>query len=406
MSSQPVPKKRLKERIISPIREFIHDSRSVGILLVCCTVASLALSNSSWGSPYTGFWERELTVPVPDLHLPHTILHWINDLLMAVFFFLVGLEIKRELLRGELSSIRKSMLPVFAATGGMVVPALLYLLWCGGGPAARGWGIPMATDIAFSLGILSLLGKKAPLSLRVFLTALAIIDDLGGILTIAIFYAGDLQWSYLWMAAALFLALGVMNLLKVKNHLLYIVPGLVLWYLVFNSGVHATIAGVLLAMTLPLNQIEKLEHRLHDPVNFIIMPVFALANTAILLPGDLSAAIGSPLSFGILTGLVLGKPLGILLFSRISVALGIASLPGVIGWKDILGAGMVAGIGFTMSIFMATLAFTEPAMQVTAKVSIIAASTLAGILGYVYLLNRSRKKGRIAEVQAEFRDSE
>jgi Na+/H+ antiporter NhaA len=324
-------------------------------------------------------------MPAPQLHLPHTILHIINDALMAVFFFLVGLEIKRELMTGELNSLKKAALPVVAAAGGMLVPALIYILWCGGTPYMRGWGIPMATDIAFSLGVLSLLGKRAPLSLRIFLTALAIIDDLGGILTIALFYAGELDTTYLVIGLILLCILAAMNLLKVKRHYPFFIPGILLWYCIFNSGVHATIAGVLLAFTIPLHKIEDLEHNLHDPVNFIILPLFALANTAIMLPGDFSAIYTSLIHHGIVSGLVIGKPLGIIAFSWLAVKLRMAELPEGMDWKHVLGMGMIAGIGFTMSIFMATLAFTDEELQLTAKVAIIIASALAGVAGYAYL---------------------
>lgn len=324
-------------------------------------------------------------MPTEQLHLPHTILHVINDALMSIFFFLVGLEIKRELMTGELASLKKAALPVVAAIGGMVVPAAVYILWTGGTPYARGWGIPMATDIAFSLGVLSLLGKRAPLSLRIFLTALAIIDDLGGILTIAIFYAGSLDTTYLMVAFILLCILTAMNLLKIKRHYPFFIPGILLWYCVFNSGVHATIAGVLLAFTIPLFKIEQLEHNLHDPVNFIILPLFALANTAIILPSDFSAIYTSLIHHGIVSGLVLGKPLGIIAFSWLAVRLRMAELPAGMDWKHVLGMGMIAGIGFTMSIFMATLAFLDEDLQLTAKVAIIIASLAAGLAGYIYL---------------------
>lgn len=388
------PKKMFRRKIISPLREFISDSRSVGITLICCTIISLLLANSAWSDQYIGFWEHELHMPAPGIHLPHTVLHIINDALMAIFFFLVGLEIKRELLIGELASVKKSMLPIFGAIGGMAVPAMLYLAWTVGEPEARGWGIPMATDIAFSLGILSLLGNRAPMSLRIFLAALAIIDDLGGILTIAIFYAGEIKWYYLLLAGAILLLLALLNVFKQKRLFFYFLPGVLLWYFIFNSGVHATIAGVLLAFTIPLDEIEKLEHAFHDPVNFLIMPVFALANTAILLPDDISTVFTSTVHHGIATGLVLGKPLGILLFCFLAVRLGIAVLPAGIKWQQILGIGMVAGVGFTISIFMSTLAFSDPQVQTTAKVAVMVASLVAALSGFLYLrmLNNRTKR--------------
>ncbi|HTN45226.1 MAG TPA: Na+/H+ antiporter NhaA [Flavipsychrobacter sp.] len=385
----------LHHRVISPVKEFIQDSRAVGITLIVCTIVSLFISNSRYTSAYTAFWERHLQMPLPELHLPHTPLHLINDALMSVFFLLVGLEIKRELLVGELASVRKSMLPVAAALGGMVVPVVIFLLWCGGTPYESGWGIPMATDIAFSLGVLSLLGNRVPVSLKIFLTALAIIDDLGGILMIAIFYAGAINWLYLLLAGGMMLILTMMNILKVKRYFLYFIPGVILWYLVFNSGVHATIAGVLLAFTIPLHKIEDLEHSLHHPVNFIILPLFALANTAIMLPADFSIVLQSKLNYGVLSGLVLGKPIGIFLFSLAAIKLNIAERAKEINNNSLLGTGILAGIGFTMSIFITTLAFDDTSAQLIAKLSILLASFTAGTSGYLFLLLGSKKQSII-----------
>jgi NhaA family Na+:H+ antiporter len=389
-------KRSLVEKyIVSPVLEFIKDSRAVGITLICCTIVSLSLSNSGAAAAYTSFWDREILHTNGGLNLPHTVLHLVNDFLMAIFFLMVGMEIKRELLTGELNSVKKAMLPVAAALGGMVVPAAIYGLWCGSTPYSNGWGIPMATDIAFSLGILSLLGRKAPLSLRIFLTALAIIDDLGGILTIAIFYAGEINWAYLIAGIFVFLMLVAFNKLKLNRNYYFFLPGLLLWYFIFNSGVHATIAGVLLAFTIPLNKINELIHGLHDPVNFIILPVFALANTAIPIPADLGLVFTSSLHHGIFMGLVVGKPLGIALFSLLAVRLKIATLPERMLWRHVIGMGMVAGIGFTISIFMATLALSTPEAQTIAKVAIIGASVFSGLLGFIYLKYVNRKFGKI-----------
>jgi NhaA family Na+:H+ antiporter len=382
----------LARRILSPIKAFIRDSRAVGITLICCTIISLALSNSGPGQSYLAFWDKDVFHLPDTIRLPHSLLHIINDGLMAIFFLMAGMEIKRELLAGELATRQKAMLPVIAALGGMVLPAFFYYLWCGNTPYSAGWGIPMATDIAFSLGVLSLLGKKAPLSLRIFLTALAIIDDLGGILTIALFYAGDINWIYLGLAAFTLAVLITMNLLKLRLHFLYLIPGLLLWYFMLNSGVHATIAGILIAFCIPLHRIEKLIHALHYPVSFVILPLFALANTAIALPGDFTPVFTSPIHHGILSGLFLGKPVGILVFSFIAVKLGIATLPSSLKWKHIAGVGLIAGIGFTMSIFIAVLAFPSVGQQLIAKVAIIAASFLSGIAGYVFLAVVSRKQ--------------
>lgn len=376
----------VNRKVISPLKEFFHDSRAVGIILLCCTVISIVLSNSAWSDRYINFWNTEYHIPVSGLHLPHTPLHTINDLLMAVFFLLVGMEIKRELLVGELSSVKKSLLPIIAAMGGMIVPAVLYLVCAGDDEALqKGWGIPMATDIAFSLAVLSMLGNRVSFLLRVFLMALAIIDDLGGIVTIAIFYAEKIDLQYLASAGGIMLLLIAMNLLKVKRYFLYMIPGILLWYCVFNSGVHATIAGVLLAFTIPLHKVEQLEHILHDPVNFIILPLFALANTAILLPAEYGSVFTSGAFYGIMAGLLLGKPLGIYIFSRLAVKMKIANLPKGMRWNEVLGMGIVAGIGFTISIFISTLAFKDSSLQTTAKVAIIIASLLSGVIGYIYL---------------------
>lgn len=373
------------KRLLSPIYEFLQDSRAVGIVLIICTAISLLLANSPWQQAYIASWETVVHIPVSHLHLPHTILHWINDGLMVPFFFLVGMEIKREVTIGELSSIRQSMLPVLAAVGGMLCPALIFSIFNGGTPFANGWGIPMATDIAFSLGILSLLGNRVPLSMKIFLTALAIIDDLGAILTIAIFYTASIQFGYLLAAGAIMVLLIILNLCKVRGLWFYFIPGIILWYCVYNSGIHATIAGVLLAACIPLSKISRLIHWLHDPVNFVIMPIFALSNTAIIFPPDILHIFNSSISYGILAGLILGKPLGIFLFSFIATRLKLATLPDQATWRQLIGVGIIAGIGFTMSIFISTLAYTTAEWQVISKIAVIAASLLAGIIGYCYL---------------------
>lgn len=391
----------IKEKIVSPIKEFFNDSRAVGVTLIACTIVSLIISNTSAGEAYLGFWNMELHMPAPNIHVPHTPLHMVNDFLMAIFFLLVGVEIKRELMVGELSSVKKSMLPILAALGGMLMPALIYLMWTGDNEIfSRGWGIPMATDIAFSLAVLSMLGRRASFSLRVFLMALAIIDDLGGILTIAIFYAEKIDWTYLFMGIGMMFILGLLNFLKIRRYYIYMILGFFMWYFFFNSGVHATIAGVLLAFTIPLHKIEDLVHTLHDPVNFIILPIFALANTAIILPDTYGPIFQSVVHHGILTGLVIGKPLGIFLFSWLAVKLRIASLPDKMTWNEVLGMGMVAGIGFTISIFMSTLAFKIPEIQTTAKVAIIIASVTAGIAGFLYLRILSKVRP-LAETEGE-----
>lgn len=383
----------LRRKILSPLMDFLNDSRATGIVLIVCTIVSLVLSNiPSMQETYLSFWQQEIHPPVSGLHLPHSILHWINDGLMVLFFFLVGMEIKRELMSGELSSLKKSMLPVLAALGGMVCPALIFALFNAGTPFHHGWGIPMATDIAFSLGILSLLGKRVPLSLKVFLTALAIIDDLGAIVTIAIFYTSSLHIAYLLTALAFLLIPVLLNIFKVQRLVFYFLPGIIVWYCIFNSGIHATIAGVLLAFSIPLSRIEALEHALSKPVNFIIMPLFALANTAIVFPKEIGHVFTSPITYGILLGLFLGKPIGITLFSFVATRLKIAALPSGTGWKQLIGIGTIAGIGFTMSIFIATLAYQKEAFQTISKIAIIASSLLAGICGYLYLRRQDAGK--------------
>lgn len=376
--------RRFRKRLLSPLYEFLRDSRAVGIVLIVCTLISLVVANSPYQVPYLHFWETDMHIP-QGWHLPHTLLHWINDGLMVLFFFLVGMEIKRELMVGELSSIRKSMLPALAALGGMICPALIFLAFNAHTNHLQGWGIPMATDIAFSLGILSLLGNRVPVNLKIFLMALAIIDDLGAILAIAIFYTEELRLVYLLSGAAVLALLVVLNQLKVQRLIFYFIPGIVLWYCVFNSGIHATIAGVLLAFCIPLTRIADLIHNLHDPVNFIIMPVFALANTAIVFPPDIWQAFTDTVSYGILAGLVIGKPLGIFLFSYTATRFKLAALPHKTTWAHLTGAGIIAGIGFTMSIFISTLAYTEAHLQVISKMSVMAASLIAGIAGYLYL---------------------
>jgi NhaA family Na+:H+ antiporter len=371
------------KRFSNPLHAIIHDSRSLGIILSLCTIVSLVWANSAMSGAYTGFWLKEFHLPEA-IHLPHSLLHWINDFLMAIFFFLVGMEIKRELLEGELREIKRALLPIFGAIGGMVVPAFMYNLFNKGTAYAPGWGIPMATDIAFSLGIASLLGKRVPVSLKIFLTALAIIDDLGAIAMIAVFYGGKIQWLYMGLAALCSILLYVLG--KRKATLGLRVPlALALWYFVFNSGVHATVAGVVFAFTIPMSELRELEHRLHTPVNFLILPIFALANTAIVLPAELGDTLNSTLNHGILAGLVIGKPLGILLFCYLLVRLNWGKLPTNVNWMEMAGVGMLAGIGFTMSIFISMLAFSDSSIQDSAKIGVLLASLLSVVLGAVTL---------------------
>lgn len=379
--------------------KFFQSNQSSGVLLIFCVFFALIIANSSLGIGFQQILDYQLGFENIDLKYPLSI--WINDGLMAVFFLLVGLEIKRELVEGELSSFKNASLPIFAAIGGMVVPAVIYSIFNSGTEYSNGWGIPMATDIAFSLAIISMLGKKVPASLKIFLTALAIVDDLGAILVIAIFYTEQINWIYLLLSVGIVAVLFILNFLKVTKLIFYIIPGIFLWYFLHHSGIHATIAGVLLALSIPTNvskikisPLEKLEHTLHFPVNFIIMPIFALTNTNITFNSGMVDGLFNSLGLGIIGGLVLGKLIGINLFSLIAVKLKISALPQRSSWSQMLGVGLLAGIGFTMSIFIALLSFKhEVDFQDEAKFAILIASFIAAISGYV-ILNLSSKKRR------------
>lgn len=366
---------------VNPIRDLADKGRLGGILLITCTVISVAITNSKWSKEYLLFWHTNLSIGF----LEKTIEHWINDGLMVVFFFLVGLEIKRELLIGELSDIRKSLLPVFAAAGGMLLPAFIFIALNKGSEYSVGWAIPTATDIAFSLGILSFLGRRIPFALKVFLTALAIIDDLGAIIIIAIFYTSGLAKDYLLYAALVTALLYMLNKIKVNVLSIYVVLGVVLWYCIFKSGVHATIAGVILALTIPINKIKELEHKLQKPVNYIIIPFFALANTAIIITSESFPELGSSLGLGIILGLMIGKPLGIFILSYLAVKQKLCRLPESVSFKQIAGVGMLAGIGFTMSIFLANLSFSSIEVLNTAKLAVLAGSLLSAVFGVLFL---------------------
>lgn len=363
--------------------DFFESERAGGLLLIACTAISLILTNTGFGDEYLSFWHT--------MYAGHSIEHWINDGLMTVFFLLIGLELEREIYIGELASLRDAMLPLFAAFGGIVVPAGLYMYFNYGTDTQSGAGIPMATDIAFALGILSLLGNRVPTSLKVFLTALAVIDDLGAIIIIALFYTKTIIWSNLLWALGIFLGLLVLNRLKVRNLIPYLMAGIAMWYFMLNSGVHATITGVLLAFAIPFgNGDEKstsyiLQSFLHKPVAFFVLPVFALANTAIPLGGNLGHVFTAAYSIGIGSGLILGKPLGIFLMSYLAVKLRISKLPDDINWKSVLGVGFLGGIGFTMSIFITLLAFDEPTLINNAKFIILISSIVAGGIGYLGL---------------------
>ncbi|SBV98774.1 Na+/H+ antiporter NhaA [uncultured Dysgonomonas sp.] len=374
------------------LRRFMESEKSGGLTLIVCTLISILLANSSIGEGYRGIW---------DFHAgSHTVAEWINDGLMAIFFLLVGLELIQEIYEGELSNIKRAMLPISGALGGMLIPAAMYMSLNFGTDTHAGFGIPMATDIAFALGVLSLLGNRVPVSLKVFLTALAVIDDLGAIIVIAIFYTTSLAWVYLIIALGMFVLLLTLNKkFKVTNLIPYLIGGLIMWYCMLHSGVHATIAGVLLAITIPFKRGDakclsnRMQHALHYPVAFFVLPVFALANTAMVIEGNWDQSIGEPFAVGILLGLIVGKPLGITLFSFISVKTGLCSLPRGVNWKALLGAGMLGGIGFTMSIFITLLAFKGNVHYINeSKLMILLASLASGIIGYAWLSNVLKKE--------------
>lgn len=372
--------------------KYFYSSKSgSGVLLFVCVICSLIIANTPLRDAYTKFLATEVGVQFEGVNLRYPFLLWINDGLMAIFFLLVGLEIKRELVGGELSTKQQAALPVFAAIGGMIVPALIFALWNHHTPTANGWGIPMATDIAFAIAILTLLDKRVPTSLKIFLTALAIVDDLGAILVIALFYSANIHFDYLAYAGIILIALIVLNRLKVMSVWCYIIPGIFMWYFIHHSGIHATIAGVLTALTVPTTSdntespLEKLEHALTKPVNFLIMPIFALANTNISFQSDVLFSLYSNMGLGILIGLLFGKPLGIFLMSWFSVKMGFGTLPTGIKWSQIIGIGILGGIGFTMSIFIAMISYQSPQLQTEAKFVILIASILSGVIGYTVL---------------------
>ncbi|MDR1716645.1 MAG: Na+/H+ antiporter NhaA [Prevotella sp.] len=369
------------------LRRFMESEKSGGLTLIVCTLISILLANSSIGEGYRGIW---------DFHAgSHTVAEWINDGLMAIFFLLVGLELIQEIYEGELSNIKRAMLPISGALGGMLIPAAIYMSLNFGTDTHAGFGIPMATDIAFALGVLSLLGNRVPVSLKVFLTALAVIDDLGAIIVIAIFYTTSLAWVYLIIALGMFVLLLTLNKkFNVTNLIPYLIGGVIMWYCMLHSGVHATIAGVLLAITIPFRRGDakclsnRMQHALHYPVAFIVLPIFALANTAMVIEGNWDQSVGEPFAMGILLGLIVGKPLGITLLSFISVKTGLCALPRGVNWKALLGAGMLGGIGFTMSIFITLLAFKGNAHYINeSKLMILLASLASGIIGYAWLSN-------------------
>ncbi|HEX9563116.1 MAG TPA: Na+/H+ antiporter NhaA [Gemmatimonadaceae bacterium] len=434
-ASDTTPKPRLPRplhRVTTSFEEFAERGVLSGLLLMACTTVALIWANSPWAESYFHLWETMVAVGLAGSPVSGSLHHWINDGLMSVFFLLVGLEIKRELLVGELASPRQAALPIAAAVGGMIVPAALYALLNRGGEGAMGWGIPMATDIAFALGVLTLLGPRVPVGLKVFLTALAIADDMGAVLVIAIFYTSAIQWSALLVVAIAATGLIALNRWRVKGLGPYLLIGVILWGALLSSGVHATIAGVILALAVPsrttINTTQfsararkllddfdrsetgdlliltskgqqeaiysldvasssavapllRLEHSLHGLVSFFIMPIFALANAGVAL-GGASEMLTSPVTLGVTVGLLIGKPLGVMLFSWLAIRLRVAHLPGGVSWQQLHGAAWLAGIGFTMSLFVGSLAFGEGELLNAAKIGVLGASAIAGIAGW------------------------
>jgi NhaA family Na+:H+ antiporter len=427
-------------KIMKPFQEFIQTEASGGILLLICTLFALIWANSSFSEAYFHIWHTKISIFISGTGLEYSLHHWINDGLMAIFFFVVGLEIKRELLVGELSSFKKASLPVAAALGGMLFPAGIYLLFNAGGKGSSGWGIPMATDIAFVIGIMAILGSKIPTALKVFVTALAIADDIGAILVIALFYTSEISFISLAVAGGFMLILILANRLGIRNLLVYSILGIGLWLAFLKSGVHATVAGVLLAFTIPssskintkkyveknnellrkfddadqidadiltneeqqtfIHEIENnsrkllpplqiFEHSLAPWVSFIIMPLFALANAGVSLGEGLVKSLSDSINIGIVAGLFIGKQAGIFLFTWLSIKLGISSKPYGIKYKTLYGGGVLAGIGFTMSLFITNLAFTDNELIETAKVGILLASLISATAGY-FILNSGK----------------
>ena len=429
-----VAKRAPIEYLITPFNRFFHTSASGGLVLLACTAIAMLWANSALGDSYTAFRELHLRVGVGASTLDLSLVHWVNDGVMAVFFFVVGLEIKRELLVGELSTPRKALLPIIAAAGGMLVPAVLYLHFNQDGPLAAGWGVPIATDIAFALGILSLLGDRVPVSLKIFLTAVAIADDMGAVLIIALFYTSQLSLAHLGAGLALLGLMALANALGVRRTLPYLLLGCGAWLLFYFSGVHATVSGVIAAMTIPARPrrgaedfvaksrgilkeferareegargmleskrqpqllltlreacrdaetpLQRLDALLHPWVAFAIMPLFALVNAGVLLPADMAQAIAQPVNLGIVCGLVLGKPLGVTLSSLALTVSGLAPKLAGVNWRHLLGAGCLAGIGFTMSIFITELAFSDAAVKESAKLGILSGSLVSALLGW------------------------
>ena len=383
-----------------PFKWFFKLEAASGLVLLIAAIIALVISNSNFSELYFGTLEQYLFIGINNFGLKLSVHHWINDLLMAIFFFFVTLEIKREFIQGELSNLKKALLPIIGAVGGMVIPALVYVaINFGNTETLNGWAIPSATDIAFSLGILSLLGSRVPISLKIFLTALAIIDDLGAILIIAFFYSGDLSISYLSLILISYIFLLILNKYGVKKFIPYCIIGAFMWYFTYKSGIHATIAGVLLASTIPhrvkdkdYSLLIKLEHAISPYVAFIIMPIFAFANAGVSLEGLSLSSLLLPVPLGILLGLFIGKQVGVMTFSFIAVKLGAAEMPDKASWLTLYGVSVLTGIGFTMSLFVGNLAFAENIQYIDGvKIGVLAGSLLSTVFGYFILLFSTKK---------------
>lgn len=392
----------MKKRFGNMFKGFFDSEKVAGLILVFCTVISLLIANSSVGDNYIHLMHQKINLSFSFISLNYSVEHWVNDGLMAIFFLMVGLEVERELYVGELADFKKAILPFAGAVGGICVPALIHFMLNSGTATQPGFAIPMATDIAFALGILALAGNKVPVAVKVFLTALAIIDDIGAIIVIAFFYTKTVYFNYLLLSGGILAALFVLNRLRVKNLLFYIIPGIVMWYCLLKSGVHATIAGVLLAFVIPFNNdgdknvSYHLQHFLHKPVAFIIVPIFALVNTAILLPSNVAQSLSTSNSLGIIAGLAIGKLIGIFSVPYLLVKMGIAKLQQGLTWRNLIGIALLGGIGFTMSMFITNLAFTDPELINNSKLSILVASAIAAISGLtIFLTNKSSQRYKL-----------
>jgi len=394
----------MKTNLSTLFKDFTGSEKNAGIVLIICAIISLCLANSAFSESYISFWHTHTGQNLFGFDMNLSIEHWINDGIMTIFFLMVGLEIERELYNGELHPIKNAVLPVVGALGGMLIPALIFTVLNYNTPTANGFGIPMGTDIAFALGIIALAGNRVPVSIKVILTAIAIIDDLGSILIIAFFYGGEIQLIYLGIALGIFSILLLLNRLKVHAVLPYLLLGIAMWFFMMQSGIHPTIAGVLLAFAYPFGDggpaspSINLQSKLHLPVAFLILPLFTLANTAIPLKSEFISGLNSSHAFGIALGLIIGKPVGITLALLAVIKLKLVALPSNTGWYDIIAMGCIAGIGFTMSVFITQLAFSEEVVIQSSKMMILLASCAAGIIGFLLFYFKRTSNGNEVEL--------